>query len=105
MRTLEKRLEECLRVYVSEAECTSKEDFEVDYPTAIDIELINALLARRELKEFEIPKEVLPKIKEADEKFLRLYEQVRHTKSDNPAIKIAIEVLKDIVSEIKENPL
>ncbi|WP_243694536.1 hypothetical protein [Aquifex aeolicus] len=107
MKTLEKSLEDSLKIYVSEALYTDIEDFKVDYPTALDFELTQVLLIREDLAKNKenIPQQLLDEIRQADKRYLDLYEQVKDLKTKNPHIQVAIKVLKALVELIKTEPI
>ena len=105
MRNLKEQLQDYLKGYMVDAEHFDIEDFRVNYPTALDIELTQTLLIREELERHRgllslDEKELLNK---ADKKFLQLWEEIKTFKTENPHVKLAIAVLSELVKVIGVN--
>lgn len=102
MKNLRKQLQDYLKSYVVDAEHFDIEDFKVNHPTALDIELTQTLLLRETLEENknQFSSDERKLLNEADKKFLQLWEKVRSLETNNPHVKLAIGVLSDLVSVI-----
>jgi hypothetical protein len=102
MKNLRKQLQDYLKSYVVDAEHFDIEDFKVNHPTALDIELTQTLLLRETLEENknQFSSDERKLLNEADMKFLQLWEKVRSLETNNPHVKLAIGVLSDLVSVI-----
>jgi len=103
MRNLKEQLQDYLKGYMVDAEHFDIEDFRVNYPTALDIELTQTLLIREELERHRgllslDEKELLNK---ADKKFLQLWEEIKTFKTENPHVKLAIAVLSELVNVVR----
>jgi len=102
MKNLRKQLQDYLKSYLIDAEHFDIEDFKVNHPTALDIELTQTLLLRETLEEnknqFSLDEREL--LNKADKKFLQLWRKVRTLETDNPHVRLAIGVLSDLVSVI-----
>lgn len=105
MRSLKKQLQDYLKGYMVDAEHFSIEDFKVNYPTALDIELTQTLLMREDIEKHKalLTPDERRHLSEADQKFLQLWENVKALKAENPHVKLAIAVLSELVKVIGAN--
>lgn len=106
MKNLKKKLEEFLRNYEVEMKYLKVEDFTTPLPTAIDIELAQAFLERKDLAKHKhrLTEEQKQRLKKADEKAIRVYNQIKNLQLPSPPTIVARQALKEIV-EIAEKSL
>lgn len=105
MKNLKRQLQDYLKGYMADAKHFSIEDFKVNYPTALDIELTQTLLMREDIEKHKIlltPDE-RRHLSEADQEFLQLWENVKHLRTENPHVKLAIGVLSELVELLKKD--
>ncbi len=106
MKNLKKKLEEFLRNYEVEIKYLDVEDFTTPLPTAIDIELVQAFLERKDLGKHknQLTEEQKQRLKKADEKAIQVYNQIKDLELPSPPTIVARQSLKEIV-EITEKSL
>ena len=106
MRSLKKKLENSLRRYEVEMKYLKVEDFTTPLPTALDLELAMITIARERLKKHkdQLTDKQKQRLKKADQKAIRVYNQIKDLQLPSPPIIVARQALKEIV-EIAEESL
>ncbi len=105
MKNLKEKLEEFLRNYEVEIKYLEVEDFTANLPTAVDIELVQAFLERKDLEKYKkhLTEEQKQRLKKADEKAIKVYNQIKDLELPSPPTIVARQALKDIVDVIEGN--
>lgn len=105
MKNLKKKLEEFLRNYEVELKYLEVENLTSNLPTAIDIELVQAFLERKDLERYKshLTEEQKQRLKKADEKAIRVYNQIKDLDLPSPPTIVARQALKEIVDVIEGN--
>ncbi len=106
MSNLKKKLEDSLKDYEVEMEFLKVEDFTTPLPTALDLELAMITITRERLENHkdQLTEEQKQRLKKADEKAIRVYNQIKDLELPSPPTIVARQALKEIV-EIAEKSL
>ncbi len=106
MKNLKKKLESSLRNYEIEMKYLKVEDFTTPLPTALDLELAMITITRERLEKYkdQLTEEQKQRLKKADEKAIRVYNQIKDLELPSPPTIVARQALKEIV-EIAEKSL
>ena len=105
MKNLKKKLESSLRNYKVEMEFLKVEDFITPLPTAIDWELALTGLERKDLEKHkhQLTEEQKQRLKKADEKAIRVYNQIKDLELPSSPTIVARQALKEIVEIAKKS--